>query len=226
MFNGLSAVERAHLRELTTLFLHRKRFVGADGLLVSPVMAVTIAAQACLLILKLGLSDYDGWSEVIIYPGAFKVARNHVDQIGLVSAQTRTLSGESWLRGPVILSWDDVGHELETGPAGHSVVTHEFAHKLDMRNGRANGMPPLHGDMVRAEWTVAFARAFDHLQQRMAHHHRPAINGYAATDPAEFFAVVSELFFSAPQLLNTEYPRVYDQLVLFYRQDPLARTRQ
>jgi len=189
-------------------------------------MAVTIAAQACLLVLKLGLDDFDGWNDVIIYPGAFKVARNSVDEVGLVSLQSRSLSGESWLRGPVILSWDDVARDLASPHAGHSVVVHEFAHKLDMCNGRANGMPPLHSDMVRADWTQAFADAFEHLQQSIAHHHRSAINDYAATDPAEFFAVVSELFFTAPQILRAEYPPVYDQLVLFYRQDPYARTRR
>jgi len=224
IFNRLSAVERAHLRELTTLFLHRKTLVGAHELSVSQPMAVTIAAQACLLVLKLGLRYFDGWSQVTIYPGAFKVARNDVDQVGLVSLQARSLSGESWLRGPVILSWDDVARELDSPHAGHSVVVHEFAHKLDMRNGRANGMPPLHADMVRTDWTQVFSTAFDHLQQRLAHHHRPAINDYAATDPAEFFAVVSELFFTTPQTLRTEYPAVYDQLVLFYRQDPQAST--
>lgn len=226
VFDGLSAVERAHLSELTTLFLHRKSFVGAHGLVVSPAMAVTIAAQACLLVLKLALNYYDGWSEVIIYPGAFRVARNNVDQIGLVSAQTRTLSGESWLRGPVILSWDDVARELESPHVGHSVVIHEFAHKLDMRNGRANGMPPLHSDMEISHWTEAFTNAFNHLQQRLAHHHRPAIDSYAGTDPAEFFAVVSEVFFTDPQTLIAEYSTVYQQLSQFYRQAPHDRAGQ
>ena len=223
-FTGLSAVERAHLRELTTLFLHRKRLVGADDLFVTDKMAVTIAAQACLLILKLGLSDYAGWSEVVIYPGAFRVVRNKVDQIGLVSAQARTLSGESWLRGPVILSWDDVVRDLESAHVGHSVVIHEFAHKLDMRNGRANGMPPLHADMQICQWTEAFSDAFNHMQQRIAHHHRPALDSYAATDPAEFFAVVSEVFFTDPETLMAEYSAVYQQLTYFYRQDPGGRT--
>ncbi|MBV1929456.1 MAG: zinc-dependent peptidase [Gammaproteobacteria bacterium] len=223
VFDGLSAVERAHLRELTTLFLHRKRLVGAHDLVVTLEMAVTIAAQACLLILKLGLSDYDGWREVIIYPGAFRVVRNNVDQIGLVSAQRRTLSGESWLRGPVILSWNDVAHDFESAHSAHSVVIHEFAHKLDMRNGRANGMPPLHADMEISQWTEVFSDAFNHLQQRLAHHHRPAVDSYAGTDPAEFFAVVSEVFFTDPLTLMAEYSAVYQQLCQFYRQDPRVR---
>lgn len=223
IFKGLSAVERAHLRELTTLFLYRKTLVGAHDLTVSHQIAVTIAAQACLLVLKLGLRWYDGWSQVIIYPGAFRVAHDRINDVGIISKQGRSLSGESWLRGPVILSWDDVAHEIGAGSTGHSVVIHEFAHKLDMRNGRANGMPPLHADMVRSDWTAAFAGAFKHLQQRLAHHHRPAINSYAATDPAEFFAVVSELFFTDPETLMAEYPRVYAQLTQFYQQSPVDR---
>jgi Mlc titration factor MtfA (ptsG expression regulator) len=223
IFHGLSAVDRAHLRELTTLFLHRKAINGVQGLTVSTEMALVVAAQACLPILKLGLGYYDGWVEVVIYPGAFRVVRDHIDATGLVSHEERSLSGETWSRGPVILSWDDVAADLAVSRRGHNVVVHEFAHKLDMLNGRANGMPPLHADMVRKQWTAVFSDAFDHLYQRLAHHHRSGINPYGGTDPGEFFAVVSEYFFTDPETLRHESPAVYDQLVLFYRQDPLKR---
>ena len=223
IFHGLSSVERSHLRKLTTLFIHRKTFTGAHDLLVSTEMVVAISAQACLLVLNLSLNDYAGWSEIVIYPGAFRVSRGSVDSAGLVSNQTRALSGESWLRGPVILSWDDVAADLNATHGADNVVVHEFAHKLDMRNGRANGMPALHADMRRARWTEVFADAFEHLQRRVAHHHRSVINAYAATDPAEFFAVASELFFTNPEPLDHEFPLVYKQLTLFYRQDPLSR---
>ena len=222
IFSGLSAVEKAHLRELTTLFLHRKALSGVRGLTVSSEMAVVMAAQACLLILKLGLGYYDGWVEVVIYPGAFRVARDSADATGLVSHQEQALSGESWSRGPVILSWDDVAAELAVSRPGHNVVVHEFAHKLDMLNGSANGMPPLHPDMEQQQWTDIFSGAFNHLQQQLAHHH-PGINSYGATAPAEFFAVTSEYFFTDPQLLHYQYPAVYGQLALFYRQDPAIR---
>jgi len=223
IFSGLSAVERAHLRELTTLFLHRKTLGGVQGLSVSTEMALAVAAQACLLILKLGLDYYDGWVEVVIYPGAFRVTRDSTDATGLVSHDQQALSGESWSQGPVILSWDDVSSGLAASYPGHNVVVHEFAHKLDMLNGSANGMPPLHPEMVRRQWTAVFAEAFDHLQRQLAHHHRPAINPYGATAPAEFFAVASEYFFTAPLLLFQQYPAVYDQLALFYRQAPVIR---
>lgn len=219
IFSGLSAVQKAHLRELTTLFLHRKTFSGVQGQTVSMAMAMSVAAQASLLVLSLGLDYYDGWVEVVIYPGTFRVVRESTDEIGLVSQQDQLLSGESWSQGPVILSWDDV---VASHP-GHNVVLHEFAHKLDMLNGRANGMPPLHSDMVRQQWTTAFSRAFDQLQQQLAHHQHPGINAYAATSPAEFFAVASEGFFTNPQVLQHQYPDVYQQLVLFYRQNPMTR---
>ncbi|VAW89471.1 Inner membrane protein [hydrothermal vent metagenome] len=219
LFSGLSAVQKAHLRELTTLFLHRKTFSGVQGQAVSMEMAMSVAAQASLLILSLGLDYYDGWIEIVIYPGSFRVVRESTDEIGLVSQQDQLLSGESWSQGPVILSWDDV---VASHP-GHNVVLHEFAHKLDMLNGRANGMPPLHADMVRQRWTAAFSAAFEHLQRQLEHHQHPGINAYAATSPAEFFAVASEGFFTNPQVLQHQYPDVYEQLVLFYRQNPMKR---
>ena len=223
IFSGLSAVERAHLRELTTLFLQHKDICGAQGLIITPEMAMVLAAQACLPILKLGLDYYDGWVEVLIYPCAFRVKRDSTDAIGLVSHQDQILSGESWSKGPVILSWDDVVSEQTAPRSGHNVVVHEFAHKLDMLNGSANGMPPLHSDMVRQKWTETFSEAFAQLQQQLAHYHHPGINPYGATAPPEFFAVASECFFTDPHTLRHHFPAVYGQLALYYRQDPIKR---
>ncbi len=160
LLHGLSSVEKARLRELATLFLHRKTITGAHGLQVTDEMAVIIAAQATLPILELGLCYYDGWVEVILYPGAFRVTHDNIDPNGLILREAHTLSGESWLRGPVILSWEDVEHDLHTPYPGHNVVVHEFAHKLDMLNGRANGMPPLHPRMEIREWVKALSSAY------------------------------------------------------------------
>jgi len=222
IFQGLSAVERAHLRELTTLFLHRKSLSGEQGLIVSTEIALAVATQACLLILKLGMDYYDGWVEVIIYPSTFQVMHDKSDSTGLISRQAQTLSGESWARGPVILSWDDVALGLSGGCAGNNVVIHEFAHKLDSLNGSANGMPPVHAEMHPSTWASTFTEAFKQLQHQLKHHH-PKINPYAATSPAEFFAVTSEYFFAAPQRLYDFSAAVYEQLALFYRQDPIDR---
>ena len=223
--HALSAVERAALRELATLFLYEKSLSGAHGLQVTEDMAVTIAAQAALPVLELGLDYYAGWVEIILYPGAFQVSHESVDENGLVFSEARNLSGEAWLRGPVILSWEDVRHDLESPRPGHNVVIHEFSHKLDMLNGRANGMPPLHPDMEIGQWTQVLSRAFDILQQQVLDQHPTRINAYAATAPAEYFAVVSEYFFTAPGVLLEHCPDVYLQLTRFYRQDPVSRWR-
>ncbi len=224
IFHGLSAVERVHLRELTTLFLHRKALSGVQGLTISTEMAVAVAAQACLPILKLGLDYYDGWHEVVLYPAAFWVERKHIDATGVVSHEKQALSGEAWSQGPVILAWDEIAIDNLAHPrSGRNVVIHELAHKLDMLNGSANGMPPLHPTMERQRWTDVLSQAFDTLTQDLAHRRHSAINPYAATAPAEFFAVVSEYFFTDPHTLHRHYPAVYNQLVLFYRQDPVSR---
>ncbi|MCF6336358.1 MAG: zinc-dependent peptidase [Gammaproteobacteria bacterium] len=223
LLHDLSATEEAGLRELATLFLHQKTITGAQGLLVSDEMKVIIAAQAVLLVLELGLDYYNGWVEIILYPSAFRVNHGDVDQNGLVSSDSHNLSGESWLRGPVILSWEDIEYELHTPHSGYNVVVHEFAHKLDMLNGRANGMPPLHPRMEIDQWTRALSGAFEILQQQVAHQHPTRINAYAATTPAEYFAVVSEYFFTAPDVLGKHCPDVYLQLTQFYRQNPASR---
>ncbi len=226
LLHGLSSVEETQLRELATLFLHRKTISTAHDFQLSNEMLVVIAAQAVLPILKLGLDYYSGWVEIIIYPGAFRVNHNSVDLNGLASNETNILSGEAWLRGPVILSWEDIEHDLDSQHPGHNVVVHEFAHKLDMLNGSANGMPPLHPRMEIKQWTAALSSAYETLRQQVAHHHRTRINSYGATTPGEFFAVVSECFFAAPDILNQHCPKVYQQLVQFYRQDPLLRREQ
>jgi len=219
----LDRQELHRLRELASLFLQEKAIVGADGLRVDETMRAVIAAQACLLILNLDLSDYAGFHEIIVYPGSFVVAHEVVDEIGVAHMEHRALEGEAWGEGPVILGWADARPEAHAHRKGSNVILHEFAHKLDMNNGAANGMPPLHAGMDRPAWTAAFSTAYDHLQARLRHHRHTAIDPYAAENPAEFFAVVTEAFFEAPRALWRAYPDVYDQLRRYYRQDPLVR---
>ncbi len=218
VLRGLDAVQMAHLRELTTWFLDQKSITGARGLEVTPSMRVAVAAQACLLILNLGVEYFDGWVEVILYPGAFRVNHAQTDAIGLVHNEASILSGESWLRGPVILSWDDVERDTYHFQAGHNVVLHEFAHKLDALNGVTNGMPPLRRGMSRGKWAEALSEAYAALCLQVAAGKSTFIKPYAATSPAEFFAVLSEYFFTAPDILKNFYPSVHKQLTVFYRQ--------
>ncbi|MBX3665389.1 MAG: zinc-dependent peptidase [Burkholderiales bacterium] len=220
-FRLLSAGEQRRLRELTALFLDRKPVSGAGGLEMTREMQLIIAAQACLLVLNLDLDLYDDWVEVIVYPDEFVVEHDYMDEDGVMHKVRAPLSGEAWEHGPVILSWRDA--QEADGGDGYNVVLHEFAHKIDMRNGSANGFPPLHADMDRQVWSEAFGAAFADFGRRLDEREEPPLDEYAAEDPAEFFAVTSELFFERPDALHGLYPAVYDQLAQFYRQNPLVR---
>lgn len=219
LLRRLNSAERQQLRTLTTLFLQQKQMNGAGGLLLSTDMRLTIAAQACLLILNLDPDFYDGWEEVIIYPDQFVPEIEEIDVYGVVHRRREIRSGEAWVGGPVVLAWPDV----QMATPGYNVVLHEFAHKLDMRNGHADGFPPLHPNMHRPDWSIAFTTAFEDFCRRVDRGEDTAIDPYAATSPAEFFAVLSEVFFETPLLLQREYPEIYVQLRLFYRQDPAQR---
>jgi hypothetical protein len=235
---GLEAGEEERLRGIADAFVATKSFSGTHGLEVSDVMQVEIAAQAAILVLELGIEWYDGWSEVIVYPSQFVPEREVMDEAGVVHVTNDPMAGEAWLGGPVILSYEDVAMtgDEEMRVAGYNVVIHEFAHKLDMRNGDPNGFPPLHAAMDARAWKRAFADAYgdfcskvdaaealpgdDDMQDALD---RLPIDPYAAESAGEFFAVASEAFFETPELLGPAYPAVYEQLKAFYRQDPWAR---
>ena len=217
---ALAPPERRRLRRLAGQFLRAKTLEGAAGLRIDDSIRATIASQACLLILNLGMDYYRDWSSVILYPGEFRVRREFRDGTGVVHEHSHILSGESWQRGPVVLSWRAAAHPAVPG---HNVVLHEFAHKIDMLNGKANGFPPLHAGMDARQWALDFGAAYDDLCRRLDAGETPRIDPYAATDPGEFFAVTSEAFFAEPGAILEEFPRVYGQLAKFYRQDPYGR---
>jgi MtfA peptidase len=218
----LDVDERARLRELALLFLHEKRMEPAAGFALDEGMCVRIAALACLPVLNLGLDCYSGFVAIVIYPDEFVIRnRETVDEDGIVHTEDAVLTGEAWEQGPVILSWQDV--EASGQGAGYNVVAHEFAHKLDMQSGEADGVPPLHSGMRVAEWKSAFDAAFAHLVATLDKGEEPWIDPYAAEDPGEFFAVCAELFFDVPAELAAEYPEVYAQLARYFRQDPARR---
>ncbi len=218
---SLWPAERAKLRDLVRLFLATKSITAAGDHALDDDMRLAIAVQACILILELGIEYYDGWVEVIVYPDEFFPVQTWTDEAGVVHTGKVGHLGEAWLRGPVVLSWADVARGGTDD--GVNVVIHEFAHKLDMLNGDANGFPPLHMGMSRKAWASAFEDAFHDLGVRVRRRANTAIDPYAAESPAEFFSVVSEEFFEAPDVLADAYPAVYEQLKRFYRQDPLAR---
>jgi MtfA peptidase len=234
---GLTDADRGKLHGLAGSFLAIKRFSGTHDLEVTPLMQVRIAAQACILVLELGIEWYEGWSDVIVYPSQFAPEREVMDEAGVMHVTNDPMAGEAWLGGPVILSYEDVAMagDVAARVAGYNVVIHEFAHKLDMRNGEPNGFPPLHAGMSAAQWKRVFSEAFEDFCAQVDEADALACEGdeealdalpidaYASENPAEFFAVASEAFFETPERLAPAYTALYEQLKLFYLQDPLAR---
>lgn len=222
ILEGYQGEELERLRELTTVFMQEKSFTATHELVLTEAMQVRIAVQACIPVLNLGLDWYRGWRTLIVYPGRFRHRRRETDGDGLVHEWDQVMSGEAWEQGPVILSWADVTasgrHE------GYNVVIHELAHKLDMLNGPPDGFPPLHRGMDVRQWTAVFTEAFEDLNRRLDAGIETTIDPYAAEEPAEFFAVLSEYFFELPGVLDEAYPGVYALMREFYRQDPLTRS--
>jgi Mlc titration factor MtfA (ptsG expression regulator) len=205
----------ARLRDLVLIFLAEKEFSGAHGIAVSDEMRVAIAAQACLLVLELGLDWYSGWTGIVVYPGDFRVRRSEMDEAGVVHEWQDELAGEAMPGGPVVISWDAAAHDPYM-----NVVIHEFAHKLDMVNGAADGLPPLHAGMDRKAWVEVWHEAYEGFCEALDRGRDTWLDPYAAEHPSEFFAVLSEAFFESPAETRRRYPGVYEQLKLFYRQDP------
>lgn len=205
---------------MATWFLGEKRFYGAAGLDVERHMVLTVAVLACLPVLHLGYDWLDGWTTVILYPGEFRVRHHHEDEHGVVSEEEGELAGEAWDIGPLVLSWMDVEAAVRYPEDGENVVFHEIAHKLDMRNGEPNGMPPLHTDMDSRAWARDMQAAFDDLNAALDRGEETDIDPYAATDPAEFFAVITEYYFEAPDALRRSMPAIHAHLNSFYRLEP------
>lgn len=206
------------LKDLALLFLAEKQLTAVRGLRLTDAMRVSIAAQACLPILELGLDWYSGWTGVVIYPGDFRVRRTEVDEDGVVHEWDDDLAGEAMPGGPVVLSWDATANDPHM-----NVVIHEFAHKLDMLDGIADGRPPLHAGMDAGAWRKAFDEAYEGLCDAVERGRDTWLDPYASEHPSEFFAVISEAFFEDPDETRRRYPGVYEQLRLFYRQDPAGR---
>lgn len=212
--------ERRRLRELAGEFLAVKRFEGAAGFEVDAAVRAAVAVKACLPVLRLGLDFYAGWSTIVVYPGDFRVHEEYMDEAGVVHRETRDLCGQSLSQGPMVLSWEAIEEEQEW--IDRDLVIHECAHKLDVLNGPADGFPPLHADMSPRAWSEVFTQAYERLGEQVEQDRETGLDPYAASDPAEFFAVASETFFTAPALISEEFPDVYAQLARFYRLDTLA----
>ncbi|MEK0416867.1 MAG: hypothetical protein RI949_873 [Pseudomonadota bacterium] len=218
-----SGPDEVELRRLCSLFLDSKEFTGAQGLVVRDDMALAIAAQACLPILRLGLSTYNSFVGIVVHPGQVRAQRQAMDDDGVVHEYEEVLSGEAVEGGPVTLSWRDVRGAGATARDGYNVVIHEFAHVLDMTNGRLDATPALPTSIDATAWAHTWHQAHERFAQEVDHGATTALDPYGAQSPEEFFAVMVEAFFVAPQTLAHAQPVLFDLLRRYFRQDPLPR---
>ncbi len=214
----LDAAQRGRLADLAVLFLHEKRFEAVAGAALQPDQMGSIALQASLPLLGLRGDWYRPWTTVLVYPGGFLASREYEDEFGVVHQEDAPLIGEAWEGGPLILSLEDA---VDPEP-GTCVVIHECAHKLDMREGAVNGLPPLPREMPVERWAAAFEGAYNALREAEARGKEPMMDPYAAEDPGEFFAVAVETFYADPAGLREAFPEVYGQLRAFFAFDPLT----
>lgn len=224
-YRFLSPQEQQALQGHVQVFLHEKPFEGCGGLEITDEIRVTIAAEACLLLLGGASDGFPHCNRVLVYPSAFVSTVTQVLPGGVLAKGEVARLGESWGFGNVVLSWDDALRGARALAGAHSVVLHEFAHQIDEENGAADGVPRLRGSRgVYATWARVMRQAFEQLSQEKAHlsFSKEVLDTYGATNPAEFFAVASEAFFERPQALLAQHPEVYAQLRGFYRLDPLS----
>ena len=217
----LPAAQQLLLKKRIQVLLAEVPFVGCAGLEVSDEMRVTIAAQAAFLLLGRG-GSFGNLREVLVYPGHFVVPRSEVGAGGVVHEARDVLAGQSWQRGQVIVAWDAVRDGAADPHDGANVVLHEFAHQLDQDTGAANGAPYVGRAALQQAWARVMNQEFVALRARLARAEPSLIEPYAATSPAEFFAVTTELFFERPGALAAERPELYEQLKRCYRLDPAS----
>lgn len=206
------------------VFLAEKQFMGCDGLQVSDEMRVTVAGLACILLLNRQATYFPGFSSIMIYPDSYVATEVSFDGHMEVHRKT-TRAGESWFRGPVVLSWKDVLQGAANLGDGYNVVLHEFAHKLDEENDGTNGLPVLQEREQYREWAKVLGKEYELLENRVARGQNRVLHEYGLTSPPEFFAVATESFFEKPVAMKDQLPDLYNQLRIFYRSDPATWVR-
>jgi len=224
-YAGMDERQRRRLQRMVQQFLHEKKFVGCAGLELTDEMRVTIAAQACLLLLgRVGDTGkpaiYPTLDLILVYPGAFLAPRKQLDASGVVTEERQDLLGESWGDGRVILSWDHVRRAGHADASGHNVVLHEFAHQLDSESGNTNGAPYLGSSERYRSWSEVLSRDYANLRHEAMWGMQGVLDHYGATNPAEFFAVATESFFEQPHQLSARHPALYEEFLKYYRIDP------
>ena len=212
--------DREELLGHVRVFLAEKNFEGCGGLQATDEIRVTIAAQACVLLLHRQTDIYPDLESILVYPSTYVVPEGRQGLDGLIAEGPQARLGESWAHDVVVLAWDCVLSGAADIHDGHNVVLHEFAHQLDQESGTGPGSPVLPRRSMYVAWARVLGHDFDQLVHDTAHHHRTLLDRYGATNPAEFFAVATETFFEKPSQLRSKHPELYAQLQQFYRQDP------
>lgn len=222
-YHRLTPEDQAELRGHIQVFLAEKTFEGCGGQEINDEIRVVIAAQACILLLHRATDYYPMLDSILVYPHHYFSSASRRLPGGIVAEGVQGRLGESWYRGPVVLSWDDVRRTAHDHNDGQNVVFHEFAHQLDSESGANEGAPLLPRRSMYIAWARVLGSEYKNLINDLQHHHETDLDAYGATNPAEFFAVVTETFFEKPIQLKQRHPKLYEQLALFYRQDPAQR---
>jgi Mlc titration factor MtfA (ptsG expression regulator) len=214
--------ERVQLRTLAARFLQDKEFHGAQGLTITDEIALSIAAQAVLPVLHLGLGWYDDFVGIVVHPGEVVARRTQVDETGVVHAYDEVLVGEAMDQGPVMLSWHDVREAGTRFEDGYNVVIHEFVHKLDLRDGQADGCPPLGSRAARHAWLEVLTRTYEAFRERVIVAERfggePTwLDPYGAQAIDEFFAVACEGYFVQRERFAREFPELVPLFDSFFK---------
>lgn len=220
-FKKLGETAQKQLQDDVKLFIAKKDFTGCNGLEINDEIRVTIAAEACLLLLNRKIGVYPSLRYILVYPSAFRKNGPQQHEDGTVSHANTGLLGESWSNGKVILSWDDVESGIENFEDGNNVVLHEFAHQLDSASGVTNGAPILRKNSYQT-WAKSFSTEFEGLIKARDHQYKAVMDYYGATNPAEFFAVATETFFEKPEQMSTKHPELFEELKTYYCVDPRA----
>ena len=216
------ASDLAELRRLASLFLDEKEFTGAGGLVIDDAMAVCIAAQAVLPVLRFGLAPYRSFVGIVVHADEVVARREVIDDDGVVHTYDEALTGEAMAGGPVMLSWVDVSESGDSADWGYNVVIHEFAHVLDLGDGEADGVPPLVSPAEREAWIAVIDPAFERFCAEVDAGRETLLDPYGATGVDEFFAVSVETFFTNPQAMRARHPAWYGLLARYFQQDPAS----
>ncbi|HOV84979.1 MAG TPA: zinc-dependent peptidase [Syntrophobacteraceae bacterium] len=212
--------DKKELQGHVLVFLEEKHFEGCGGLELTDEIRVTVAAQACILLLHREAGYYPRLDSILLYPGAY-VARGHEELWpGQLVETDQVRLGESWKAGLLVLSWDHVRRSASSPMESHNIVLHEFAHQLDLEDGLPNGAPLLPDRSSVRTWARVLGEDYRRLRRDVWRGRETLLDQYGATDPAEFFAVVTECFFQKPLEMKAHHPRLYEVLKSFYRQDP------